>query len=64
MSFEIRVICDPADVDDVTEALATAFHTGPARNYPARDGIRRRLYLTADHHPDTTDTDPEADTTA
>ncbi|MGW0469694.1 hypothetical protein [Streptomyces coeruleorubidus] len=49
--FEIRVICDPADSDRVTTALATAFTTGDARQYPTRDGKRTRLYLTADHQP-------------
>ncbi|MEV7145945.1 hypothetical protein AB0O05_05540 [Streptomyces sp. NPDC093084] len=52
--FEIRVICDPDDTDTVTRALANAFRTGTPRAYPTRDGMRTRLYLTADHHPDTT----------
>ncbi|MGW1267145.1 hypothetical protein [Streptomyces sp. NPDC002491] len=47
--FEIRVICDPADSDRVTEALQTAFKTGRATVHPTRDGKRQRLYLTADH---------------
>ncbi|MFJ6558576.1 hypothetical protein ACIQMV_01710 [Streptomyces sp. NPDC091412] len=49
--FEIRVICDPADTDRVTAALSGAFATGGVRQYPARDGERRRLYVTADHRP-------------
>ncbi|MER5395405.1 hypothetical protein [Streptomyces sp. NPDC002599] len=49
--FEIRIICDPADKDRVSEALAAAFTTGPARQHPTRDGQRTRLYLTADHRP-------------
>ncbi|MEU9406163.1 hypothetical protein AB0E08_10715 [Streptomyces sp. NPDC048281] len=52
--FEIRVICDPDDTDTVTRTLATAFRTGTPRTYPTRDGMRTRVYLTADHHPDTT----------
>ncbi|AIV35978.1 hypothetical protein [Streptomyces sp. CCM_MD2014] len=50
--FEIRVITDPADADRVTAALAAAFDTGPARQYPTRDGKRTRLYVTADHRPE------------
>ncbi|MGW0966312.1 hypothetical protein [Streptomyces sp. NPDC002516] len=50
--FEIRIICDPADKDRVSEALAAAFTTGPARQHPTRDGRRTRLYLTADHRPE------------
>ncbi|MFF4706054.1 hypothetical protein ACWC4D_11415 [Streptomyces sp. NPDC001288] len=46
--FEIRVICDPDDTDTITRALATAFRTGTPRAYPTRDGMRARLYLTAD----------------
>ena len=47
--FEIRAICQPGDADRVTEALSTAFTTGPARRFPTRDGDRVRLYITADH---------------
>ncbi|MEU8028022.1 hypothetical protein AB0C13_05215 [Streptomyces sp. NPDC049099] len=50
--FEIRVICDPADTDRVSRALAAAFDTNPARKYPTRDGKRARLYVTADHRPE------------
>ncbi|GAA0922249.1 hypothetical protein [Streptomyces thermoalcalitolerans] len=50
--FEIRVICEPDDADRVSAALAAAFNTGPARQYPTRDGRRTRLYVTADHRPD------------
>ncbi|MEV6194777.1 hypothetical protein AB0M19_20560 [Streptomyces sp. NPDC051920] len=49
--FEIRIICDPADTDRVSQALAAAFTTGPVRQHPTRDGQRARLYLTADHRP-------------
>ncbi|WP_329290422.1 hypothetical protein [Streptomyces sp. NBC_01455] len=47
--FEIRIICEPADTDRVSQVLAAAFTTGPARQHPTRDGQRTRLYLTADH---------------
>ncbi|MFF2366267.1 hypothetical protein ACFVU0_26740 [Streptomyces sp. NPDC058122] len=50
--FEIRIICDPADTDRISQALATAFTTGLARQHPTRDGQRTRLYLTADHRPE------------
>ncbi|MFJ9869538.1 hypothetical protein [Streptomyces sp. NPDC101165] len=46
-SFEIRVICAPADADRITAALAEGFTTGPVRAYPTRDRNRVRLYLTA-----------------
>jgi hypothetical protein len=46
--FEIRVICDPADTDRITAALAAALTTGAPRAYPSRDRMRIRLYLTAD----------------
>jgi hypothetical protein len=49
--FEIRVICDPVDVDRVTTALSAAFATGDLRQYASRDRKRTRLYLTADHRP-------------
>jgi hypothetical protein len=49
--FEIRVICEPTDTDRISQALAAAFDTGPARQYPTRDRKRVRLYLTADHQP-------------
>ncbi|MFJ9702067.1 hypothetical protein [Streptomyces fradiae] len=48
--FEIRVICAPGDADRVRAALAEAFTTGPARQYPTRDPGRVRLYVTATHH--------------
>ncbi|MEU6535873.1 hypothetical protein [Streptomyces sp. NPDC047000] len=48
--FEIRVICDPADTDRVSAALAQAFTVGAVRRHPTRDGERLRLYVTADHH--------------
>jgi hypothetical protein len=50
--FEIRVICDPTDTDRITTALSGAFTTGDVRDYPTRDGKRRRLYITADHRPE------------
>jgi hypothetical protein len=49
--FEIRVICEKADADRVSQALAAVFDTAPARQYPTRDGKRARLYFTADHRP-------------
>ena len=52
MSFEIRVICDANEVDTITRALAAAFRTGAPRTYPTRDGMRVRLYFTADYRPD------------
>lgn len=55
--FEIRVICDPDDVDAITQSLAGAFKTGAPRAYPTRDGMRARLYLTADHRPDTSESE-------
>ena len=47
--FEIRVICEPDDADRISQTLAAAFDTGPARQYPTRDGKRTRLYVTATH---------------
>jgi hypothetical protein len=47
--FEIRVICTQDDAERVSTAVAAAFDTGPARQYPTRDGKRTRLYFTADH---------------
>jgi hypothetical protein len=46
--FDLRVICDPADADRITDALATALTCGTVRRYPSRDGLRTRLYLVAD----------------
>ncbi|MFE1337692.1 hypothetical protein ACFW6K_08475 [Streptomyces sp. NPDC058733] len=48
--FEIRVICPPGDADQIAATLAAAFHVGGFRRYPARDGQRMRLYVTADTH--------------
>ncbi|MBA2811811.1 hypothetical protein E0500_031960 [Streptomyces sp. KM273126] len=60
--FEIRVICGDDDADRVSQTLTAAFRTGTPRTYPTRDGMRTRLYLTADHHPDgTTQTTLAAD---
>ncbi|WP_335981339.1 hypothetical protein [Streptomyces sp. CA2R106] len=53
--FDIRIICDPADADRITETLAAFLTTGTARTYPTRDGMRTRLYLTADLPKPTTD---------
>ncbi|MFI2225230.1 hypothetical protein [Streptomyces fradiae] len=47
--FEIRIICAPDDADRIRAALAKAFTTGPARQYPTRDPGRIRLYITATH---------------
>jgi hypothetical protein len=46
--FDIRIICDPAAADRITNALAAFLTTGTARTYPTLDGMRTRLYLTAD----------------
>jgi hypothetical protein len=46
--FDLRVICDPADTDRITAALAEALNCGTVRRYPSRDGLRVRLYLVAD----------------
>ncbi|MEU2559416.1 hypothetical protein ABZ626_08790 [Streptomyces longispororuber] len=48
MTFDIRIICDDHDADAITRTLADAFRTGTPRTYPTRDGMRTRLYLTAD----------------
>ncbi|MFG2789975.1 hypothetical protein [Streptomyces sp. NPDC048419] len=55
--FEIRIICAPDDADRVRQTLATAFNTGPARQYPTRDSKRTRLYVTAAHRPDPSNVD-------
>jgi hypothetical protein len=47
--FEIRVICDPADTEDVVAALGRTFTTGATVVHPTRDGRRTRLYVRADH---------------
>ncbi|MEU8688507.1 hypothetical protein [Streptomyces sp. NPDC048665] len=54
MTFEIRVICQPDDVDRIRHALAAAFETGAACRYTTRDGKRLRLYVTADHRDSST----------
>ncbi|NEE37022.1 hypothetical protein G3M53_67955 [Streptomyces sp. SID7982] len=54
MTFEIRIICDPDDADRVRDKVAEAFRVGTARQYPTRDRMRVRLYITAEHH------DPDA----
>ncbi|MFF4228996.1 hypothetical protein [Streptomyces sp. NPDC001820] len=51
--FEIRVICDPADADHITDKLAQTFTTGPARQYPNRaNTARTRVYVMAEHRAD------------
>ncbi|MHB9860315.1 hypothetical protein [Streptomyces sp. YIM S03343] len=50
--FEIRVICDPADVDQVVTALGQTFDLRHVQARPTRDRRRTRLYATADHHMD------------
>ncbi|NBM20148.1 hypothetical protein [Streptomyces sp. GC420] len=49
--FDIRIICDPADEPDITQALTDAFDCDPIHVRPARDGYRIRLYTKA-FHPD------------
>ncbi|MFF8944295.1 hypothetical protein ACF1A5_18890 [Streptomyces sp. NPDC014864] len=51
--FEIRVICEPDDTDRITAALSGVFTAGAVRQYATRDGGRTRLYVTADHRPET-----------
>jgi hypothetical protein len=51
--FELRILCDPGDADRITAALATALTLGTVRRYPSRDGLRDRLYVTADLPPTT-----------
>ncbi|MEV8307778.1 hypothetical protein AB0P36_10550 [Streptomyces flavidovirens] len=51
--FEIRVICDPADTERITTTLNTLFDTGTVRRYPSRATAKDRLYITADHQPQT-----------
>ena len=59
--FEIRVICEQAYADRASQALAAVFDTGPARQYPTRDGKRTRLYFTADHRPEPSTIDTSED---
>ncbi|MFE1551429.1 hypothetical protein [Streptomyces sp. NPDC058718] len=49
--FEIRIICEPADVDRITAALAQTFTTGMARFHTTRSTGQTRLYVTADLQP-------------
>ncbi|GGR26026.1 hypothetical protein [Streptomyces netropsis] len=51
--FEIRVICTEPDAPEIAKALNAAFTTSTVRQR-TRDGRRVRLYVTADHRPDTT----------
>ncbi|MFC9317423.1 hypothetical protein ACFTWR_24025 [Streptomyces nigra] len=51
--IEIRIICDPADTDRVTNALSQTFTVGTVRQYFTRGSERLRLYVTADHHSNT-----------
>ncbi|MFI9207456.1 hypothetical protein ACIGW7_04825 [Streptomyces sp. NPDC053253] len=50
--FEIRIICDPADTDRITVALARTFTTGAVRVHAARSTGETRLYVTAEHRAD------------
>ncbi|MEV6999311.1 hypothetical protein AB0N62_16700 [Streptomyces sp. NPDC093982] len=56
--FDIRIICEPADIDHVVAALDGAFNAGTMTVYPSRSGERNRLYVRADFKPA-----PEPDTT-
>ncbi|MCF3102964.1 hypothetical protein IPZ58_15390 [Streptomyces roseoverticillatus] len=48
--FQIRVICDARDIDEITKRLSGVFDISDmSRRYPTRDGDRVRVYLTADH---------------
>ncbi|MET7348852.1 hypothetical protein [Streptomyces mirabilis] len=50
--FDIRIICDPADEQDITRALTAAFDCDPIQRRPAHNGHRVRLYTKAFHpHP-------------
>ncbi|NEA89071.1 hypothetical protein G3I38_24930 [Streptomyces sp. SID7958] len=49
--FDIRIICDPADEPEITQALTAAFDCDPIERRPAHDGYRVRLYTKA-FHPD------------
>ncbi|MEU1569290.1 hypothetical protein ABZ504_55230 [Streptomyces mirabilis] len=47
--FDIRIVCDPADIDHIVAALDSAFNARTVTVYPSRSGERNRLYLRADH---------------
>ncbi|MFJ9099546.1 hypothetical protein ACIRJM_13805 [Streptomyces sp. NPDC102405] len=47
--FEIRIICDTADVPGVAQAVLGSVDATSLRRYPARGRTRPRLYITADH---------------
>lgn len=49
--FEIRVICSPTEVPEITKALAETFTTGPVRRHVTRDGEHVRLYVIAEQQP-------------
>ncbi|MFK4223407.1 hypothetical protein [Streptomyces sp. NPDC019890] len=49
--FEIRIICQPTEIEPVTKTLTEAFTIGPVRRYHSRDGKSLRLYITAEHRP-------------
>ncbi|MFH8748326.1 MazG-like family protein [Streptomyces rimosus] len=53
--FEIRIICDNVDTDQVVNALPAAFNIRTLRQKPAADPARTRVYLTADHQPGNAD---------
>ncbi|MGW8682161.1 hypothetical protein ACWGNN_14025 [Streptomyces sp. NPDC055817] len=47
--FEICVICELADTERISDALAASFTVGPVHQHPTRDRQRTRLYITAEH---------------
>ncbi|MEU8547821.1 hypothetical protein AB0C81_12615 [Streptomyces roseoverticillatus] len=48
--FQIRIICDAPDVDEITKRLSGIFDISDmSRRYPTRDAARVRVYLTAGH---------------
>ncbi|MFE9931805.1 hypothetical protein [Streptomyces sp. NPDC005533] len=46
--FEIRVICTPAEAEEITKSLSATFRTGQVRQHPTRDRQRVRLYVAAE----------------
>ncbi|WP_223767504.1 hypothetical protein [Streptomyces huiliensis] len=50
--FEIRIICAPGDTDRVLTRLKDEFDVSAVRRRPCRDRDGQRLYLTADHRPE------------
>ncbi|MFJ8541756.1 hypothetical protein ACIRFH_06990 [Streptomyces sp. NPDC093586] len=47
--FEVRIICDNADVPRIARAVLGSVDAVSVRRYPTRDRARTRLYITADH---------------